>query len=91
LDAARTVGLHWLARNDDRERGKGGDEAAAFLFDDEAGLAELVCVFAGALVVGYERDAAGLKDANDLAKRLMASGCAVDVVEAEVDGRASVP
>ena len=46
---------------------KCGDEAATLLFDGEACLAELVGVFACALVVGDERDAARLEGANDLA------------------------
>ncbi len=76
--------LHRLAGDEDRQRRKGGEEAAATLFDNEPGVAELFCVFAGEFVVGDEGEPTGLEDADDLLECLTAGGRVVDVVDAEI-------
>ena len=74
LDANQLERLHRFARDEDSEWRKGYEEAAAFLFDDEAGVEELLRVFGGELVVGDEGDAAGFEDADDLDESAAADG-----------------
>jgi len=84
LDAREAEWLHWFASEDDGERWEGRQEAASFLFDQEACIAKLPGVLLSEFVVGDEGDASRLEDADDLLQSFAAGWRIVDVVDAEV-------
>src|ERR1700722_14613775 len=84
LDATEAEGFHWFASDDDGEGWEGRQEAASFLFYQEACIAKLPGVLLSEFVVGDEGDASRLEDADDLLQSFAAGWLIVDVVDAEV-------